>query len=309
MAESRRKKKERSVSPPPAATIERSFRFVATTELLDRTLNGMRRSQAPGYMLSVLAGPFSQLQKLKSLLPPAAEYLCYLIHGKVVYIGHGNGDRKMGDRLGADAKAGAQIYIVYSIDPRFDKVQAGYLEARLIDRLFAAGLPLANDNRPFGMGLREDAGLEQLVEQAELLFGVTGLRPHDAVGTVAVHGSRGLPGTRILRDVVPVEPDQMPVPPTERYRLNYRGLKAEGFYAGKKNFYVEPGADYAVGERRGMTTHNKARRKGIEKFLDPISGADNRMRVRVGLRCLSAPIAAKILTGEHIGRRVWQPIA
>ncbi|MHC2623898.1 hypothetical protein ACVIW2_005930 [Bradyrhizobium huanghuaihaiense] len=117
---------------------------MAITELLDDTLNGMRRSQAPGYMLSALAGPLSQLPKLKSLLPPAAEYMCYLVHGKVVYIGHGNGDRKIGDLLSADVKTGAQVYVVYSIDPRFGKVQAGYLEARLIDRLFAAGVPLAN---------------------------------------------------------------------------------------------------------------------------------------------------------------------
>ncbi|MET4091025.1 hypothetical protein ABID60_006768 [Bradyrhizobium sp. S3.5.5] len=295
--------------PPPPATAERSFRFVATTELLDGTLNGMRRSQAPGYMLSALAGPLSQLPRLKSLLPPAAAYMCYLVHGKVVYVGHGNGDRKIGDRLSADAKTGAQVYVVYSIDPRFDKVQAGYLEARLIDRLFAAGLPLANGNRPFGSGLQEDAGLEQLVEQAELLFGMTGFRPIEVACSGASQGSRGLPGTRILRDVVPIEPDQMPAQPTERYRLNYRGLAAEGFYAGKRTFYVQPGADFAVGERRGMTAHNKARRKGLVKFLDPVSGADNRMRVRVGLRCLSAPIAAKILTGEHIGSKVWQPIA
>ncbi|WP_461327983.1 hypothetical protein [Bradyrhizobium huanghuaihaiense] len=110
-----------------------------------------------------------------------------------------------------------------------------------------------------------------------------------------------------MRDVVPVDPDQMPAAPTERYRLHYRGLTAEGFYAGKKTFYIQPGADFAVGEKRGMTAHNKARRKGLVKFLEPVSGADNRMRVRVGLRCLSAPIAAKILTGEHIGTRVWQP--
>jgi hypothetical protein len=287
MTDGNRRKKARSAAAHPQAAVNRAFRFVAGIELLDGTL---------------------KLQKLKSLLPRSAEYMCYLVHERVIYVGHGNGDRKIGDRIAIENRAGAQVYIIYSIDPRFDKIQASYVEARLIDRLFAAGAPLANEDRPFGSGLQEDAGLEQLVEQSELLFGVAGFRPFE-LSAAASRGSKALPSTRVLRDVVPVEPEQMPPTPTARYRLHHRGLSAEGFYSGQKTFYIRPGADYAVGEKRGMTAHNKARRKQIEKYLEPVPGADLRMRLRVGLRCLSAPIAAKILSGEHIGRKVWQPIA
>jgi hypothetical protein len=298
----------RLVSALSPATADRGSGFVATIELLDGTLSGIRRGQAPGYTLLVLAGPFSQLHVLKSLLPEVAVYRCYLIHGKVVYVGHGNNDRKIGDRLAADHKENAQVYVIYSLDSRFDKAQAGYLEARLMDRLFVAGAPLANVDRPFGSGLKEDPGLEQIVRQSELLLGVAGFRPLECVGATAL-ASRTLPGARILEDVVPVEPDQMPPLPDTRYRLHCRGLSAEGFYSGPKIFFVQPGADYALGVRRGMTEHNKARRQGIEKFLEPVHGAEHRMRLRVGLRCLSAPIAAKLLSGEHVGRKVWQPIA
>ncbi|MDA9523863.1 hypothetical protein XI06_27190 [Bradyrhizobium sp. CCBAU 11434] len=263
--------------------------------------------QAPGYTLSAVFGPLSRLRALKSLLPAAAAYVCYVIVQKLVYVGHGNGDRKMGDRLGADLKAGANVYILYSWDPRFDKLQASYLEARLVDRLYAAGVPLANSDRPFGSGLKEDPGLEQLVRLSELLLGLAGFQPPERAGT-APSRTRVLPSARVLQDVVPVEPDEMPAPPTERYRIQYRGLVAEGFYAGKKTFYIQPGADFAVGERPGMTIHNTARRNGLIKFLDPIPGADNRMRVRVGLQCLSASLAAKMVTGEHVGTKVWQPI-
>lgn len=308
MTDGKRRKTAGSSWVPAQATINRAFRFVAGIELLDGTLSGLRRVQAPGYMLSALAGPLSQLQRLKSLLPRSAEYMCYLVHERLIYVGHGNGDRKIGDRVAIENRAGAQVYIVYSVDPRFDKLQASYLEARFIDRLFAAGAPLANEDRPFGSGLQEDAGLEQLVEQSELLYGVAGFRAFEP-NSGATRGSKALPTTRVLRDVVPVEPDQMPSTPTTRYRLHHRGLSAEGFYAGQKIFYIQPGADYAVGEKRGMTAHNKARRKQIEKYLEPVPGTEHRMRLRVGLRCLSAPIAAKILSGEHIGRKVWQPIS
>lgn len=151
--------------------------FEVAVALLDGTPTGVRRLEAAGYMLSVLAAPISELPRLKSLLPEAAAYICYVIHGKVVYLGHGNDDRKIGERLTAEAKQGAQVYVIFSLDPRFDKFTAGYVEARLIDRLYAAGIPLANTDRPYGNGLNEHPGFEQLVRQSEILLGVAGFRP------------------------------------------------------------------------------------------------------------------------------------
>jgi hypothetical protein len=245
--------------------------FEVAVALLDGTLNGLRRSEATGYMLSVLAAPFSELPRLKSILPDAAAYICYVIHG----------------------------------DPRFDKLKAGYVEARLIDRLYTAGIPLANMHRPYGGGLNEHPGFEQLVRQSEVLLGVAGFRPLESPG--AAQPPMTLPAARTLRDVVPIDPDKMPTPEAGMYRLNCGGMRAEGFFSGKKTFYIRPGADYELEARPGTTKHNLARRNDIERFLEPTPGVRSRKQLHMGLKCVSAAIAAKVLTGKHLGTNAWQP--
>lgn len=83
-------------------------------------------------------------------------------------------------------------------------------------------------------------------------------------------------------------------------------MRAEGFFSGKKTFYIRPGADYELEARRGMTRHNLIRRKDLEGFLDPLPGERSRKRLRVGLKCVSAAIAAKVLTGKPVGTNTWQ---
>lgn len=258
-----------------------------------------------GCILAVVAGPYPQLDQLKAQIP-AASCICYVIHGSIVYVGHGNGDRKIGERVASGACDNAQVYVVYSSDPRFDKIAAGYLEARLIDRLHEVGVPLANLHRPLGGRLNLHVGFEEIVRQAEFLLGVAGFRPSEALGPTARRPSRPLPATRILRDVVPIEPDQMPSA-TTLYRLRYKGLQARGFFSDEeKVFYIEPGADFALTSRAGMTEYNLIRRQSLEKYLEPVPGEEHRRRLRVGLRCATLPIASKVLTGEHIGKKAWQ---
>jgi hypothetical protein len=296
-----------SAVPQHYPLADREFPFVASIELLDTSLHGLRRSQSMGCILAVVAAPYLQLDRLKALLASAPSYLCYLIHGSIVYVGHGNGDRKIGDRVATEVRNKAQVYLLYSLDPRFDKLAAGYLEARLIDRLHDIGVPLANLHRPLGGSLNLDLGFEQLVRQAEFLLGVAGFRPLETLGSTARRPSRPPPSaTRILRDVVPIEPDQMPTPPATVYRLRHKGLQATGFLSGAKAFYVQPGADYAMPARKGMTEYNILRRKSLEQFLEPMPGEEDRRRLRVGLKCATLPIASKMLTGEHIGKKVWQ---
>jgi hypothetical protein len=54
-----------------------------------------------------------------------------------------------------------------------------------------------------------------------------------------------------------------------------------------------------------MSTHNKDRRKRVEQYLEPIAGIEHLKRLRVGLKCKSSPIAAKILSGKHLGLSAW----
>lgn len=291
-------------TPWPFQQIDRGFPFVATTELSDWSLQGLRRSQSMGCILAVVAGPYLELDQLKAQIS-AASSICYVIHGSIVYVGHGNGDRKIGERVAAEACDNAQVYVVYSLDPRFDKIAAAYLEARLIDRLHEIGVPLANLHRPLGGRLSLHVGFEEIVRQAEFLLGVAGFRPSEALGPKAHRPPRPLPATRILRDVVPIEPDQMP-PATTLYRLRHKGLQASGFFSDEKVFYIEPGADFALTSRAGMTEYNLIRRQSLEEYLEPLPGEEHRCRLRVGLRCATLPIASKVLTGEHIGKKAWQ---
>ena len=91
-------------------------------------------------------------------------------------------------------------------------------------------------------------------------------------------------------------------------RLVHTKLQAEGYQVGKR-FVVMPGADYCYETKSGLSDDNRARRKAIEKLnkqgdlLQELPGVTDSCRLRVGLDCKSAPIAAKILTGEHLGNR------
>jgi hypothetical protein len=92
--------------------------------------------------------------------------------------------------------------------------------------------------------------------------------------------------------------------------LIHRSLRAEGYKVGER-FVVLPGADYCHETKSGLSEDNRARRKAIEELdkqldlLQELPGVTDRCRLRVGLDCKTAPIAAKIVTGEHLDNRAW----
>ena len=53
---------------------------------------------------------------------------------------------------------------------------------------------------------------------------------------------------------------------------------------------------------------NRTRREALEQsdIFEELPGVTGRARLRVALDCKSAPIAAKILTGEHLGNDAWE---
>ena len=53
---------------------------------------------------------------------------------------------------------------------------------------------------------------------------------------------------------------------------------------------------------------NCKRREALEQsdIFEQLPGVTDRRRLRVGLDCKSAPIAAKVLTGEHLGNAAWE---
>jgi hypothetical protein len=94
-----------------------------------------------------------------------------------------------------------------------------------------------------------------------------------------------------------------------RKRLIRRDLQAEGYAVGNR-FHVLPGADYCCVSRSSLSGDNRSRREAIAAMdiLTPLPGVTDRVRLSVGLDCRSSAIAAKILSGEHIGTGAWQVI-
>jgi hypothetical protein len=280
---------------------------VARVALLDGSISGLREIDSLGSILAVHAAPFSQLDRIKA----NSGYITYVIDAPRIYTGHGRKSRKIGDRVDQKAKQTSQLYVICSSDPRFDKLAAMYLEGRLIDTADQLGLPLANIIQPFGRnGLRPSADHEQLVQHAQFLLSVAGFQRFEEARRTQSDRPLRVAATGDLHDVRILEPETMTIPADAvRMRLIRRDLQAEGYAIGDR-FLVRPGADYSCVSKSGLSEDNRSRREAIEAMgvLEPLPGVTDRARLPVGLDCRSPAIAAKILSGEHIGTNAWQAI-
>jgi hypothetical protein len=63
-----------------------------------------------------------------------------------------------------------------------------------------------------------------------------------------------------------------------------------------------------VGPVKQITIGNCQRRRAIEAMdiLEPVPGIPGRTRLLVGLDCRSPAMAGKILSGAHVGNKIWQ---
>jgi hypothetical protein len=281
--------------------------ITARITLLDGSITGLREIDSFGSILQVRAAPFAELDKMKATI--TGSFIAYVIDAPRVYTGHGRDSRNVGDRIDKTARQTSQVYIIFSADPRFDKPAAAYVEARLIDTAAELAVPLANGVRPFGIdGLTRSPDLEQLVAHAMFLLAIAGFRRFEDAQQTGSGRPVHVTATGDLHDVLVIEPDAITIPDDAvRHHLVCRNLRAEGFAIGKR-FLVLPSADYCYEAKSGLSTHNQWRREAIEAMgiLDPLPDFVDRAKLRVGLDCKSPSIAAKILTGEHIGTRAWQ---
>jgi len=246
-------------------------------------------------------------------LKPVGGFITYIIDFHRVYTGHGRDTRNIGERIDREARqSNGQVYQLYSLDKRFDKLSASYVEARLIDLMSELAIPLANGVRPFGRdGLTLSPDLEQLVQQAQLLLSVAGFRRFEEARQVQSDRPVRVAATGDLHDLIVLDPETMTVPTdTLRVRLKCPNLQAEGFQVGDR-FHVLAGADYCYESKSGLSTDNLARRAAIEALdiLERLPGISGRARLRVGLDCKSAAIAGKILSGRHLGNNSWQSVS
>jgi hypothetical protein len=282
----------------------------ARISLIDGSITGLREIGSFGSILQVRAAPFAELDKLKATI--VGGYIVYVIDAPQIYTGHGWGSgRNIGDRIDETARQTSQVYVISSSDPRFDKPTASYVEARLIDTAADLAIPLANGLRPFGLdGLHRSADLEQLVAHSLFLLAVAGFQRFEEARQTDAGSPVHVRATGDLHDVLVIEPEAVAIPDNGTCkRLNCRELRAQGYEVGAR-FHVLPGADYCYASRSGLSSHNWLRRRALEAMdvLEPLPGVTDYARLRVGLNCRSAAIAAKILTGEHVGTRAWQAV-
>jgi hypothetical protein len=292
------------------AISQHKLSLTARTVLFDGDGSGLRDIDSFGSILQVRAAPFADLDRMMSA--SRLTYVTYVVDTPRIYTGQGKGDRKIGDRLDPQELKQAQVYIIHSLDPRYDKLAASYVEDRLIDIADELGVPLANRTRPFGRnGLRLSPDLEQLVVHAQFLLPIAGFRRFEEARQTNPDRPARVAATADLHDVRIIEPEDVSIPADAVImRLVHRTLQAEGYKVGER-FVVLPGADYCYETKSGLSEDNRARRKAIEELdeqldlLQELPGITDRRRLRVGLDCKSAPIAAKIVTGEHLDNRAW----
>ena len=284
--------------------------LTARITLFDGSITGFREIASFGSILQVFAAPFSDLERMKAKI--SGIFVTYVIDLPRIYTGHGRGStRNIGDRIDQDGLETSQVYIICSTDPRFEKFAASYVEARIIDIADSLGVPLANILRPYGRGgLRVSADLEPLVQHALLLLSVAGFQRFEETRCTRSDRPLCLAVTGDLNDVRLLDPEGMTIPADAgRMRLIRRDLQAEGYMVGDR-FHVLPNADYCFESKSGLSEDNLLRRQAIEglDILQPLPGVTDRARLPVGLDVKSPAIAAKILSGEHIGNRYWEEI-
>ena len=56
-----------------------------------------------------------------------------------------------------------------------------------------------------------------------------------------------------------------------------------------------------------VSVDNRARREALEQLdiFEKLPGVTDRSRLRVGLDCKRAPVAATLISGEHLDNRAW----
>jgi hypothetical protein len=287
--------------------------FTAATVFIDGTASGMRLVKSSGSRLSVLVLPFAELARLKVRLSPW-DFVVYVIDdpspnsGQKTYIGHGDGERKFGDRLGNAISATTLIYVIIGAGDTFDKVTSPYVEARLIGICTDLNIPLANSGRPFGRGLGIIDDLEQLVGHAETLLSVAGFTRIEMARRNPPALRQRLSVTSDRDELVAMTEEEQSFVPLDglAYRLDCRDLHAVG-YAWNNRFYVMAGSDYARRARSDLSYDHRRRRDLLEaeKWVGAGTGIRDKMALKVGFHCRSGAFAAKLLSGEHIDESSW----
>jgi Fe-S cluster assembly iron-binding protein IscA len=280
-------------------------------------VSGLRLIQNGASRIAVWAFPMAEATSIA--LPRAVSAIAYvLLSHDMAYFGESkNGLARVVDHLADPTKSFArEAYVVTGYpEPWPDKLPAIYLQYRLWSIAQAAGhLNIANVQRPqTPVAANEDRGLlERYVEDARLLLRDGGCHALDS--NFASQRRLAPPveqdeDTIVPEDMVPIRIDVIAMPPIGgELELDYMGLWARG-YPSEGGFVVLPGAEFRTAVNASAQEIIKTRRAQLNDAgaLVEIAGVGDRSRLLVALWFPSPAIAAKVVTGAHIGSRVWVP--
>ncbi len=273
--------------------------------------DGLRTVSTLASILQVAAAPWADRQRLMASTGYLGPYRVYILDSDRIYVGHGDDHRVMGSHLPKQERDRTRhVFVIGSQDARFEKELANRLESRLIETAIRLGVRLANDNVPLGFsnGCRVPSDLDEVVEQACLLLATANFRRFTDPQPGATVPQL-LPVNTNIDAVRVMPPGEITIPDEATpLVLACRDLRVEAYRVGLR-LWVMPGSDYGPVCKSGVSADNRKRRELIEaaEILEPCPDRPGRMRLRLGLDFKRAALAAKVISGEHLRTKAWQP--
>lgn len=274
---------------------------------------GLREVHDDVGRLTVSAFPFAMVKDVPS--PLGAVPACYILADHATaYIGETrNVGRRLSEHSAHPSKAFArEVYVISGyVSAWFDKTAAIYLQYRLTQIAEEAGLvDVMKGTNPQVLELpsHKRASLDQLVEHGERLLFDAGCR---VLRSNFASQRRKLETTEtdmtIGPDDGPMQIDVTDLPPLgNELELDYCDLWARG-YPVRDGFVVTAGSEVRslVNQSVNPILHTRRAELAAAEALAPITGIQDRLRLRVAVCFPSAAIAAKVVTGAHVNSGKW----
>jgi hypothetical protein len=214
-------------------------------------------------------------------------------------------------------KFATQVFVVTGLERRLDKPTVIHLQARLTEMIEAKGLlrvqkgvtPCASDLPPW----RKQSLDHMLTEACRLLFDA-GFRGLDAPPPSVNEGGAGRQPQDEADDGDDTDDGQMEIgasvvpPMVQEFELVYSDLFARGYDAGSR-FVVASGSELRVSTpgNGSLGELNRRRRQTLlDEAAEPIPGLQDRVRLTAAVAFPSRAIAAKCLSGIHLGTDRWR---
>jgi hypothetical protein len=296
----------------PAACTSKVFRP-------DGGITDLRRINNDVCRVAVWTCPMPQVSRIALDRPVGVAAYILACHNRA-YVGETkNGFSRVTHHLDDPEKTFArEAFVVAGYpDPWLDKLPALYLQRRLWEIAKSANaVTVTNTRDPQIPAVPEEkrGELERIVVDARLLLFDAGCRVLDSS-----FDSQNLVQPAADVDNDPIGPDDANPMQIDVHadpaiggelELNYTGIYARGYPHADGGFVVMPGSE--VRNVVNLSAHKiiTDRRNELKdkQALFAIPGVADRLRLLAAVWFPSAAIAAKVVTGAHIGSRVWQPV-